>query len=65
MLFYMSLLQIRTHFARPNWKKVFSDLASTHQSSVIGNAFSDNLTTNYNDDLELQTLSYMLQLVDY
>ncbi|KAL4610343.1 hypothetical protein ACB092_08G044300 [Castanea dentata] len=28
--------RIRTHFARPNWKKVFSDLASTHQSSVIG-----------------------------
>lgn len=28
--------RIRTHFARPNWKKVFSDLANTHQSSVIG-----------------------------
>ncbi|KAL5057870.1 hypothetical protein RYX36_029474 [Vicia faba] len=28
--------RIRTHFARPNWKKVFSQLASTHQSSRIG-----------------------------
>lgn len=28
--------RIRTHFARPNWKKVFSDLASTHPSSRIG-----------------------------
>lgn len=65
MLFNMSLLQIRTHFARPNWKKVFSDLASTHQSSVIGNAFSDNLTTNYYDDLKLQTFSYKILLVDY
>ncbi|KAK4270313.1 hypothetical protein QN277_023362 [Acacia crassicarpa] len=28
--------RIRTHFARPNWKKVFSDLASTHENSRIG-----------------------------
>ncbi|CAJ1798564.1 unnamed protein product [Sphenostylis stenocarpa] len=28
--------RIRTHFARPNWKKVFSELANTHQSSRIG-----------------------------
>lgn len=28
--------RIRTHFARPNWKKVFSQLALTHQSSRIG-----------------------------
>ncbi|XP_042482919.1 putative respiratory burst oxidase homolog protein H [Macadamia integrifolia] len=28
--------RIRTHFARPNWKKVFSNLASTHKSSRIG-----------------------------
>ncbi|CAK8541622.1 unnamed protein product [Lathyrus sativus] len=28
--------RIRTHFARPNWKKVFSQLASTHKSSRIG-----------------------------
>ncbi|GAU46473.1 hypothetical protein TSUD_177010 [Trifolium subterraneum] len=27
--------RIRTHFARPNWKKVFSQLADTHQSSRI------------------------------
>ncbi|KAI4382352.1 hypothetical protein MLD38_008326 [Melastoma candidum] len=28
--------RIRTHFARPNWKKVFSQLASDHPSSRIG-----------------------------
>ncbi|GAB2274289.1 hypothetical protein Dimus_009055 [Dionaea muscipula] len=28
--------RIRTHFARPNWKKVFGGLASTHASSRIG-----------------------------
>ncbi|XP_068664729.1 putative respiratory burst oxidase homolog protein H [Aristolochia californica] len=28
--------RIRTHFARPNWRKVFSDLAKTHESSRIG-----------------------------
>lgn len=29
-------LQIRTHFARPNWRKVFSDLANAHKNSRIG-----------------------------
>nr|CAB3473202.1 unnamed protein product [Digitaria exilis] len=28
--------KIRTHFARPNWRKVFSDLANTHNNSRIG-----------------------------
>ncbi|XP_009611455.1 putative respiratory burst oxidase homolog protein H isoform X2 [Nicotiana tomentosiformis] len=28
--------RIRTHFARPNWKKVFSRLAAAHPSSRIG-----------------------------
>ncbi|XP_068339929.1 putative respiratory burst oxidase homolog protein H [Pyrus communis] len=28
--------RIRTHFARPNWRKVFSDLATAHESSRIG-----------------------------
>ncbi|GLU11707.1 hypothetical protein SLE2022_284330 [Rubroshorea leprosula] len=28
--------RITTHFARPNWRKVFSGLANTHQSSRIG-----------------------------
>ncbi|KAI3965042.1 hypothetical protein MKX01_013973 [Papaver californicum] len=28
--------KIRTHFARPNWRKVFTDLARTHKSSRIG-----------------------------
>ncbi|KAL3829155.1 hypothetical protein ACJIZ3_017957 [Penstemon smallii] len=28
--------RIRTHFARPNWKKVFGHLATTHPSTRIG-----------------------------
>ncbi|XP_009420071.2 putative respiratory burst oxidase homolog protein H isoform X1 [Musa acuminata AAA Group] len=28
--------RIRTHFARPNWRKVFSDLANAHKDSRIG-----------------------------
>ncbi|KAF4354595.1 hypothetical protein F8388_009586 [Cannabis sativa] len=32
----LSECRIKTHFGRPNWKKVFSDLASRHQSSRIG-----------------------------
>ncbi|KAL5581133.1 hypothetical protein UlMin_013575 [Ulmus minor] len=28
--------RIRTHFSRPNWRKVFSDLASKHEASRIG-----------------------------
>ncbi|XP_048322329.2 putative respiratory burst oxidase homolog protein H [Ziziphus jujuba] len=28
--------RIKTHFARPNWRRVFSNLASTHESSRIG-----------------------------
>ncbi|RLM91963.1 hypothetical protein C2845_PM08G14530 [Panicum miliaceum] len=28
--------KIRTHFARPNWRKVFTDLANNHKNSRIG-----------------------------
>ncbi|XVF20159.1 hypothetical protein REPUB_Repub11eG0174200 [Reevesia pubescens] len=28
--------RITTHFARPNWRKVFTQMANTHQSSRIG-----------------------------
>ncbi|KAG6504578.1 hypothetical protein ZIOFF_036912 [Zingiber officinale] len=28
--------KIRTHFARPNWRKVFSDLANAHKAARIG-----------------------------
>ncbi|XP_048542100.1 putative respiratory burst oxidase homolog protein H [Triticum urartu] len=28
--------KIRTHFARPNWRKVYSDLANTHKNARIG-----------------------------
>ncbi|KAF2300459.1 hypothetical protein GH714_013561 [Hevea brasiliensis] len=32
----VSQSRIKTHFARPNWRKVLSQLASTHPSSRIG-----------------------------
>ncbi|KAL6203145.1 hypothetical protein ACLB2K_026848 [Fragaria x ananassa] len=32
----VSQSRIITHFSRPNWRKVFSDLAAAHQSSRIG-----------------------------
>ncbi|XP_047320950.1 putative respiratory burst oxidase homolog protein H [Impatiens glandulifera] len=32
----VSQSRIKTHFARPNWRKVFSDLSTTHGSSRIG-----------------------------
>jgi len=28
--------QIRTHFSRPNWRKVFTQMAETHKFSRIG-----------------------------
>uniref|UniRef100_A0ACD5U2L2 Uncharacterized protein n=1 Tax=Avena sativa TaxID=4498 RepID=A0ACD5U2L2_AVESA len=28
--------KIRTHFARPNWRKVYTDLANTHKNARIG-----------------------------
>ncbi|XP_024534924.1 respiratory burst oxidase homolog protein A [Selaginella moellendorffii] len=28
--------RVRTHFARPNWSKVFSNLSTTHANSTIG-----------------------------
>nr|TKS13391.1 ferric reductase-like transmembrane component family protein [Populus alba] len=32
----VSQSRIRTHFARPNWRKVFAQMAETHKSSRIG-----------------------------
>ncbi|KAI4388960.1 hypothetical protein MLD38_001242 [Melastoma candidum] len=32
----VSQSKIRTHFSRPNWRKVFTQLAETHKSSRIG-----------------------------
>lgn len=29
--------QVRTHFARPNWKEVFTRIASKHPNSTVGN----------------------------
>jgi hypothetical protein len=30
------LLQVRTHFARPNWKEVFNKIASKHPFGTVG-----------------------------
>ncbi|TVU35192.1 hypothetical protein EJB05_17069, partial [Eragrostis curvula] len=35
-LLYILILQVRTHFARPNWKKVLSKIASKHPYAKIG-----------------------------
>ncbi|OWM89353.1 hypothetical protein CDL15_Pgr024101 [Punica granatum] len=35
----VSQSKIKTHFARPNWGKVFSQLAAAHKSSRIGRRF--------------------------
>lgn len=35
----VKLQQIKTHFGRPDWKKVFSEIANRHKSSRIGKAF--------------------------
>ncbi len=39
-LFEICPLQARTHFARPNWKNVFSRLAATHNEKRIGKSCS-------------------------
>ncbi|EEF29574.1 putative respiratory burst oxidase homolog protein H isoform X2 [Ricinus communis] len=36
--------RIKTHFARPNWKKVFSQLANEHPSSRIGVFYCGSIT---------------------
>lgn len=32
----IDLLQVRTHFARPNWKEVFTKIASKHPYATVG-----------------------------
>ena len=32
----MCTRQVRTHFARPNWKEVFTRIASKHPNSTVG-----------------------------
>lgn len=34
--FLILVIQVRTHFARPNWKKVFSKFSSKHYGARIG-----------------------------
>ena len=50
------LLQIRTHFARPNWRKVFSDLANAHKNSRIGESYFNGTSS----DSILQLLSTLM-----
>lgn len=38
-LIKLILLQVRTHFARPNWKEVFNKIASKHPYSTVGKKF--------------------------
>lgn len=38
--------QVRTHFARPNWKKVLSKLSSKHCNARIGKCMSIFLFLN-------------------
>lgn len=33
---YTDSLQVRTHFARPNWKEVFTKIASKHPYATVG-----------------------------
>ncbi|OEL22167.1 putative respiratory burst oxidase-like protein H [Dichanthelium oligosanthes] len=56
--------KIRTHFARPNWRKVFSDLANTHKNSRIGewyliklNRCSIFIGTQLRNSMNLQVFS--------
>lgn len=32
----LSGTRVRTHFARPNWREVFTKLASKHPNSTVG-----------------------------
>ncbi|KAF3787287.1 hypothetical protein EJ110_NYTH23532 [Nymphaea thermarum] len=36
--------KIRTHFARPNWRKVFVQIAANHKTSKIGVFYCGNPT---------------------
>lgn len=40
--FLTGVSQIRTHFARPNWRKVYSDLANNHKNARIGESHLTN-----------------------
>ena len=33
---YFIFWQVRTHFARPNWKEVFTKIASKHPNATVG-----------------------------
>ncbi|OIV98637.1 hypothetical protein TanjilG_12760 [Lupinus angustifolius] len=52
--------RIRTHFSRPDWKKVLAELSSTHQNSEIGVFYCGNPSLakklkTYCEDLSLKS----------
>lgn len=49
--FLLIYLQVRTHFARPNWRKVFSTLASRHKGAKIGNLCFPSYLVKYSKHL--------------
>ena len=38
--YFNNLLQVRTHFARPNWQEVFRKIASKHPHATVGKYIS-------------------------
>lgn len=44
-LFFILLLQVRTHFARPNWRDVFTKIASKHPFSTVGKLLATKCRT--------------------
>jgi hypothetical protein len=36
----MCTSQVRTHFARPNWREVFTKIAAKHPSATVGMIFT-------------------------
>lgn len=53
---------MRTHFARPNWKEVFTKIASKHPNSTIGNKLlakiAELFPSNYNIALAITIATY-------
>lgn len=50
--FIVFLLQVRTHFARPNWKEVFTKIASKHPFSTVGKLLATKCRTVLQKDIE-------------
>jgi len=55
------LLQVRTHFARPNWKEVFNKIASKHPFGTVG---KDSIQINKTPFHVLTRLRLKIQGID-